>query len=64
VRFNVLGLFVIVASTNLLGGALQLSRQTDGFYRFQAYLVLAVLALLLAWPLVAWRAGSRQGVTT
>jgi membrane protease YdiL (CAAX protease family) len=64
VRFNVLGLFLIVAGTNLLGGALQLSRQTDGFYRFQAYLVLAVLALLLAWPLVAWRTGSRQGVTT
>jgi hypothetical protein len=64
VRFNVLGLFVIVAGTNLLGSALQLYRQTDGFYRFQAYLVLAVLALLLAWPLVAWRAGSRQGATT
>jgi membrane protease YdiL (CAAX protease family) len=64
VRFNVLGLFVIVAGTNLLGSALQLSRQTDGFYRFQAYLVLAVLALLLAWPLVAWRTGTRQGVTT
>lgn len=64
VRFNMLGLFLIVASTNLLGGALQLSRQTDGFYRFQAYLVLAALALLLAWPLVAWRTGSRQGVTT
>jgi membrane protease YdiL (CAAX protease family) len=63
VRFNVLGLFVIVAGTNLLGGALQLLRQTDGFYRFQAYLVLAVLALLLAWPLVAWRTGSRQGVS-
>ncbi|HEV2102850.1 MAG TPA: CPBP family intramembrane glutamic endopeptidase [Candidatus Acidoferrum sp.] len=64
VRFNVLGLFLIVAGTNLLGGALQLSRQTDGFYRFQAYLVLAVLALLLAWPLVAWRTGSGQSVTT
>jgi len=64
VRFNVLGLFVIVAGTNLLGGALQLSQQTDGFYRFQAYLVLSVLALLLAWPLVAWRTGSRQGATT
>jgi hypothetical protein len=60
VRFNVLGLFVIVAGTNLLGGALQLSRQTDGFYRLQAYLVLAVLALLLGWPLVAWRMGFRK----
>jgi hypothetical protein len=61
VRFNVLGLFIIVAGTNLLGGAVQLSRQADGFYRFQAYLVLAVLALLLAWPLMAWRTGSRWG---
>jgi membrane protease YdiL (CAAX protease family) len=64
VRFNVLGLFLIVAGTNLLGGALQLFRQADGFYRFQGYLVLAVLVLLLAWPLLAWRTGSRQGVTT
>jgi len=62
VRFNVLGLFIIVAGTNLLGGAVQLSRQADGFYRFQAYVVLAVLALLLAWPLMAWRTGSRRGV--
>ena len=62
VRFNVLGLFLIVAGTNLLGGALQLSRQTDGFYRFQAYLVLAVLTLLLAWPLVVWRTGSRKNL--
>jgi len=43
-------LFIIVAGTDLLGGAVQLSRQADGFYRFQAYVVLAVLALLLAWP--------------
>jgi membrane protease YdiL (CAAX protease family) len=64
VRFNVLGLFIIVAGTNLLGSALQLSRQPDGFYRFQAYLVLAVLALLMAWPVVAWCSGTRQGVTT
>jgi membrane protease YdiL (CAAX protease family) len=62
VRFNVLGLFVIVAGTNLLGGALQLARQTDGFYRFQAYLVLGALALLLACPLVAWRMGFRKNL--
>jgi hypothetical protein len=37
--------------------------QSSAFYRTQGHLVLAALALLLAWPLVFWRMGSRQGVT-
>jgi len=64
VRFNVLGLFLIVGGTAMLGAALQLFRQGENFYRSQAYVVLGALAVLLAWPLVAWRMGSKPSATT
>jgi hypothetical protein len=64
VRFNLLGCFLVVAGTALLGGMGELITQPDGFYRSQGYLVLGALALMMAWPLVAWRMGSKQGVTT
>jgi hypothetical protein len=64
VRFNMLGLFLMVAGTALLGGALQLLRQPDNFYHSQAYVVLVALAVLLVWPLTMARVSSRQGVTT
>ena len=63
VRFNLLGCFLAVASVAILGGAAELVTQSSAFYRTQGHLVLAALALLLAWPLVFWRMGSRQGVT-
>jgi len=58
VRFNLLGCFLVVASVALLGGAVELVSQSDGFYRAQGHLVLAALVLLLLWPLVAWRINS------
>jgi membrane protease YdiL (CAAX protease family) len=64
VRFNLLGCFLVAASVAMLGGAVELVAQPDGFYRSQGHLVLAAVALLLAWPLVAWRLGLKQGVTT
>jgi len=64
VRFNMLGLFLIAAGTALLGGALQLLRQPDNFYRSQAYVVMVALAALLVWPLVMGRVSSRQGPGT
>jgi hypothetical protein len=64
VRFNLLGCFLVVAGTALLGGMGELITQPDGFYRSQGYLVLGALALMMAWPLVAWRMGSKQGDTT
>jgi membrane protease YdiL (CAAX protease family) len=62
VRFNLLGCFLAVTSVAILGGAVELVTQSNAFYHTQGYLVLAALVLLLAWPLVSWRMGSRQGV--
>lgn len=58
VRFNLLGCFLVIVSTALLGGAVELLSQPDGFYRSQGYWVAGALVLLLAWPLLAWRTGS------
>jgi hypothetical protein len=54
-RFNILGCFLVAAGTSLLGGAGELLSQPDSFYRANGYAVLAVLVLLFAWPLTAWR---------
>jgi hypothetical protein len=56
-RFNILGCFLVVAGTSLLGGATELLSQPDSFYRQNGYAVLTVLVLLFVWPLVAWRGG-------
>jgi membrane protease YdiL (CAAX protease family) len=63
VRFNLLGCFLAVTSVAILGSAVELVTQSNAFYRSEGHLVLAALALLLAWPLVAWRMGSGRGVT-
>jgi hypothetical protein len=54
-RFNILGCFLVVAGTSLLGGATELLAQPDSFYRTNGYVVLTALVLLFAWPLLAWR---------
>ncbi len=54
-RFNILGCFLVVAGTSLLGGAAELLSQPDSFYRTNGYAVVTALVLLFAWPLVAWR---------
>ncbi len=64
VRFNLLGCFLVLVGVALLGGAVELASQTDGFYRSQGYLILAALALLLLWPLVAWRINSGKQAPT
>jgi hypothetical protein len=43
-----------------MGGAVELLTQPDAFYRTQGYLILASLVILLAWPVIAWRMGSRK----
>jgi len=55
VRFNLLGVFLVVACTGLLAGAAQLITQPNGFYRANGYGILLAVVLLLAWPLVTWR---------
>jgi RsiW-degrading membrane proteinase PrsW (M82 family) len=55
VRFNLLGLFLIVICTALLGIASELLGQPNGFYRLNGYVIVLIIVLLLAWPLVIWR---------
>jgi hypothetical protein len=62
-RFNMLGWFLVIASTMLLGGAAQMLQQPDGFYRIQGYWIIGVLVLLMGWPLVAWRTAPASGPT-
>ena len=61
-RFNVLGCFLVVASTFLLSGATELLSQPDSFYRANGYAVLLALILLLGWPFAAWRMGDAATV--
>jgi membrane protease YdiL (CAAX protease family) len=56
-RFNLLGCFLVVAGTSLVGGAAELLAQPNSFYRANGYAVLLALCLLFAWPLAAWRLG-------
>ena len=62
-RFNLLGCFLVVAGTSLLGGASELLSQPDSFYRANGYAVLLALVLLFIWPFVAWRMGDPARAT-
>lgn len=53
-KFNLLGCFLVVAATAMVGGASVLLEQRDTFYRDNGFVVLAALAALLAWPLQGW----------
>jgi hypothetical protein len=53
IRFNVLGCFLVVAGTSLVGGAAELLGQPDSFYRVNGYGVVVALVLLFGWPLAA-----------
>jgi membrane protease YdiL (CAAX protease family) len=55
IRFNVLGYFLILAGLALLGGAGEMLRHPDYFYRANGYGVLVALVLLYGGPLIAWR---------
>jgi hypothetical protein len=61
-RFNMLGCFLVVAATSLVGGAAELLSQPDSFYRANGYAVLMALGLLLAWPFLAWLMGNSAEV--
>ncbi len=53
-KFNLLGCFLAVAGGSLLSGLFELLGQQDAFYQRNGYAVAAALAVLLAWPLLAW----------
>ena len=53
-RFNLLGYFLVVAATTILGGLAELLGQNQPFYRLNGYALVAGLGALLAWPLLAW----------
>jgi hypothetical protein len=57
VGFNILGCFLVVAGTSLLGGMSELLTQPEPFYRTNGYALLVALVLLFVWPLAAWRMG-------
>jgi len=57
IRFNVLGYFLILAGIALLGGAGEMLRHPDYFYRANGYGALVALAALLGWPLAVWQRG-------
>jgi membrane protease YdiL (CAAX protease family) len=60
-RFNILGCFLVIAGTSLLGGAWELVSQQDSFYHANGYAVLLALILLFAWPLMTWRRSDSGG---
>jgi len=63
-RFNLLGLFLVVACSTLVGSAGELITQPNAFYRANAYGMLLELLVLLAWPLVQWRLQGQEAVVT
>jgi uncharacterized protein YjeT (DUF2065 family) len=58
IRFNTLGLLLIVACTALLSAATEFLAQPDASYRHNGYLLLVAIVVLLAWPLLTWRLAS------
>ncbi|HYT21449.1 MAG TPA: CPBP family intramembrane glutamic endopeptidase [Candidatus Polarisedimenticolia bacterium] len=61
-RFNILGCFLVVAATILLGGATELLSQPDSFYRANGYAVLLALILLFGWPFAGWRMSDSSAI--
>jgi membrane protease YdiL (CAAX protease family) len=54
VRFNVMGYFLLAATTALVPGAVELLGQPNAYFRANGYVVIAFALALLAWPLLLW----------
>jgi hypothetical protein len=53
-KLNLLGIFLVIASGSLLSGANTFLGQTNSFYRYNGYVILAALVILFSWPLLKW----------
>ncbi len=58
VRFNLLGLFLAVASLSLVSDALVLLRQQTLWYQWNGWATVAALVALYLWPVVLGKSGS------
>ena len=54
-RFNVLGYFLLAATTALVPAAIELLEQPNSYLRANGYAVVAFALAILAWPLVRWQ---------
>jgi membrane protease YdiL (CAAX protease family) len=54
IRLNLLGYFLLLAGSSLLQSAVNLIAQPNSYLRANGGATLAMLALLLLWPLMAW----------
>jgi membrane protease YdiL (CAAX protease family) len=59
-RLNILACLLVVAGLGLLNAAAELLPQPNLFYRTHGYFVVLMLALLVAWPILAWRTRSAE----
>ncbi len=53
-KLNLLGIFLVLAGSSLLGQASTFLGQANDFYRYNGYAILAALAILFSWPLFKW----------
>jgi hypothetical protein len=64
VRFNAMAYFLIGGLSGLLPAAAVLLKQPNAFLRMNGWMAVGAAAVLLAWPLVAWRVASQTGAPT
>jgi len=56
-RFNVLGYFLLAATSTLVPAAIELLEQPNPYLHANGYAVLAFALAILAWPLQRWQRG-------
>jgi hypothetical protein len=62
-KLNLLGCFLVVAASALLGAMSELLGQQQAYYRANGLAVMAALVLMFAWPLVLWMKARGSGPT-
>ena len=54
-RFNVLGYFLLAATTALVPAAVELIEQPNPYLHANGYAIVAIALAILAWPLIRWQ---------